>query len=150
MSLRSLFTTQLTDTDAKARDVLGAIREDGAGERYKYVKFIIASVVAGDAVKYKTLADYDADEVQPMATAAATVAGIAMASQAIDQYGWIQISGRATLSAAPTGTPSDGGALISSATTKKLAVAAATDIQRPCGVLIDAGTATAVVLDCPE
>ena len=149
MSLRALFASQLTDSDPEARDVLGAIREGGDGKRYKYVKFITSTVVAGDAVKYADSAGYTANEVLPNATPAATVAGVALATQAVNQFGWIQISGKVTLSAAPTGTASDGGALISSGTTKKLAVATPTDIQRPCGVMLDAAAPTIAILDCP-
>jgi len=147
MSLRNLFATKLTASDAAARDPLGSIRVEGDGKMYKYVKFITASVVAGDAVKYADGAGYGNNEVAPSATAAAVVAGVAVASQAIDQYGWIQIKGRVTLSATPTGTAAVGTALISSATTKKLAFADATGIQRPCGIALSA--TTDALLDCP-
>ena len=149
MSLRALFASQLTDSDPEARDVLGAIREDGDGKRYKYVKFTIATN-AGNAARYVQSADYDANEVGANNVSPATIAGVAVVDHLVNYYGWIQVAGKATLVPTPTGTAADGGALVSDAATGGLKLAVGATTERPCGVMLDAAAPTIALLDCPE
>ena len=121
MALKTLFITSLTASHTSAKDKLGDIRHEG-GKWYKYVKFIVATVVLGDVVKYGNPAGYDANEVQPLATQALAVAGVALATQAIDDFGWIQIGGQSpVLTIDGSGTPLIGSSAISSATDKAFA-----------------------------
>ena len=118
MALKTLFITAVTASHTSAKDSLGDIRHED-GKRYKYVKFVVATVEPGDVVKYANLAGYDASEVQPLATLALAVAGVAMAAQAINDFGWIQIGGRSgPLLVNITDTPVLGDSVASSATTK--------------------------------
>lgn len=148
MTQRTLFNTDLTSSDTTAKDQLGAMREDSSGKFYKYVKFITATVVAGDVVKYLTSTKYDASEVEPSATQAAVVAGIALATQAINDFGWIQIGGRSgSLAVNGTGAPAIGDAAISSGTTKALAKGSGEFGH--CGTFMDVtGAANVVMLQC--
>lgn len=144
MPLGILWGTKLTTSETTSQEQLGVLREESNGKLYKYVKFITASVVAGDAVKYLTVTKKAAYQVEPKNTQAAVVAGVAVADQAINDYGWIQVRGSVTLSATGTDTPVVGDAAISSGTTKKLANWSAE--FAPCGVWENASTG--VILDC--
>ena len=148
MSLKTFFVTALTASDDSARDSLGDVRQEG-GKRYKYVKFITGSVIVGDVVKYASLAGYDASEVAPSATAALVVAGVAVAAQAIDDFGWIQIGGESDpLAVDITGAPVIGSNVVSSATTKAFAVGAGELASY--GVALDLTNPDVVLLSCPD
>lgn len=149
MALKTLFITSLTSSETSAKDSLGDIRHE-AGKRYKYVKFVVATVVLGDVVKYADPAGYDANEVQPLATQALAVAGVALATQAIDDFGWIQIGGQSgVLTIDGTGTPLIGSRAISSGTTKAFAQGAGE--FAPCGTYLNiTNSANRVLLNIPD
>jgi len=147
MPLKTIFITDLTDSDDSAQDNLGDIRQEN-GKRYKYVKFT-ASVVLSDVVKYASLATYNASEVAGSATQALVVAGVAVAAHVANNFGWVQIGGiSATLAVDITGTPVVGSGIISSATTK--AFAQATGELKVYGVVLDLTSPDIVLLDCPD
>lgn len=149
MSLKALFITALTASDDTEKDNVGDIRQEG-GKRYKYVKFITAAVIVGDVVKYLTTAKYDASEVEPSATLAEVVAGVVLAVQAINDFGWIQIGGRSgSLAVNITDTPVVGDMAASSATTKAFKEHAGETAVY--GKILDVtAAANVVLLDCPD
>ncbi len=148
MPLKQVFITAVTASDTTELDNVGDIRQEN-GKRYKYVKFVTATVVANDVVKYASLAGYTASEVAPSATQALVVAGIAVVAQAINDYGWIQIRGTSgSLAVDLTGTPVVGGNVASSATTK--AFAQGVTLLRSYGTVLDLTSPDVVLLDCPD
>ena len=147
MPLKTIFVTDLTDSDTSAQDNLGDIRQEN-GKRYKYVKFT-ASAILGDVQKYASLAAYNLSEVAASATQALVVAGVSVAVQAANDFGWIQIGGRSDdLAVDLTGTPVVGGNVASSATTK--AFAQGVTLLRSYGVVLDLTSPDVVLLDCPD
>lgn len=98
MALKQIFVTSLDADDATAKDTLGDIREEN-GKRYKYVKFTSA-IDAGDVVKYADSAGYLANEVLENAISQLVCAGVAVATHAINRFGWIQTRGQVTLAQA--------------------------------------------------
>ena len=101
--LKTIFRTSLTASDTSAVDTLGDIRQEQF-KRYKYVKFTGATLI-GKAVKYANLAGYKASEVAESATQALIVAGVALATQAANDFGWIQLTGLVTMASNVAGTP---------------------------------------------
>lgn len=147
MANKQIFITSINASDTTEKDNLGDIREEN-GKTYKYVKFITATVVAADVVKYASLAGYTASEVAPIATLALLNAGIAVVAQAVNDFGWIQIKGVSpTLAVDITGTPVIGGKVSSSATTK--AFAQGVTLLAQYGQVLDLGSPDTVLLDCP-
>ena len=147
--LKTLFRTSLTDSQTSAIDTLGDVRQEHF-KRYKYVKFITATVVAGDVVKYETRTKYDASEVEPSTTTAVPAAGVVLATQAINDFGWIQISGITdNLTIDITNTPLVGSMVQGSATTKAFRQHNAEG--QNAGVIMDTtGSAMRVLLSCPD
>lgn len=144
MGARILWGTKLSSSETTAQEELGAIREEPNGKVYKYVKIITAGVVAGDVVKYLTVAKKLANQVEYSGTQAAVVAGVAVAAQDTNDYGWIQVRGSVVLSNSATVAPDVGDAAISSGTEKELTKWA---IEfEPCGVWET--TTTTVCLKC--
>jgi len=122
MSTRTIFKTALTEVSSSRKDPLGAIRYE-SGKVYKYVKYVTVAV-AGNACKYLADAGYVASEVSATSTSQIILgAGICVATAALDQFGWIQIRGRAVLSAAATGSPTANDGVALSGTAAALAKA---------------------------
>src|SRR3954462_8838806 len=101
------FKAALTDVDTTAQVPLGMVRYED-NKVYKYVKFSgTTTIAAGDVVCY-VATDTLCQTVDGANTAlGAGVAPVAVASGAV-AYGWIQIGGVATLSAALAGSPAVG------------------------------------------
>ena len=142
--LKTIFKSGLTSSETTAQDSLGDIRQERT-KRYKYVKFTGASN-ANNAVKYATLAAYTASEVAESATQALIVAGVTVATQAANDFGWIQIQGAVTMDSQVAGTP-----IVQTTVTGDNAAGDLTKgvtLMQDCGISID--TTTGVLLNCPD
>jgi hypothetical protein len=107
--IKQVFATKLTDVDSSDREGVGTLRFEG-NKVYKYCKIMNTSStvagVAGDAVGYFALTGYaDSRVVLDLSDAEATMAfpagilvGTVTGTQAVAEYGWVQIKGPATLS----------------------------------------------------
>lgn len=101
------FKAALTDVDSTAQVPLGMIRYED-NKVYKYVKFSgTTTVAAGDVMCYVA-----SDTTNQTVDGANTSLGAGVAAAAVPSgaiaYGWIQIGGVATLSAALAGSPAVG------------------------------------------
>lgn len=155
------FVSALTDLDTYARDQLGSIRYEASGV-FKYVQFgssrtgqVSAALVQGDAVCYVLGVTADLDlltlvDEPNSAVGAGIVAAPAGASGVSGQsavtiptsggpwFGWIQVGGTVTLSAAPGGSPAAGAALTTTSASNKKLTATAAYTNQYVGVYIDA------------
>lgn len=147
MALRQIFRTQVTDVGTTAIDTVGALRyEDDKLYKYVQIKNVTATVagVAGDPVAYaidsadgpensKVVIDLTDADAQPVGAGLlmGSVAGVAGTSY----YGWIQLTGLATVPTA-VGSGVLGSGFMMSTTDKTLTVA--TGVIFPCGVLLKA------------
>lgn len=123
MPIKVMFDTALTDvwtTAAEKGSKPGDLRWEG-NKAYKCVQYTVAPV-AGNLQKYATGATYDANQVSATTSQITPVAGVAVASGLINQFGWMQIRGTVTLTAPHTGTPAVGDALGPSASLGALAL----------------------------
>ena len=105
--LQHTFLTSLTDVWSTQYDRLGAIRVEN-DKTYKYVKFTGTTTIAvGDVVCY-VASDTTCQTVDGANTAVGAGVALAAVASGTVQYGWIQVSGVATLSTALAGTPAVG------------------------------------------
>lgn len=146
---------QLTRNDATPQFKLGAIGQDSNGYLYKYVQYNSGAgtiaAVAGNAVGYYSPSGVSAGSstvvTSDVSDTSGVLAGILQTVLATTEYGWIQITGRATI------TP----ALVSGADGNALTLSSTTDgTLKVAGAVTDAGGAKAIdasakiiVLDCP-
>jgi len=111
----------LTVNDATAKFTLGQIMskpDGGVMKTYKYVQYNAATAavagVAGEVAYYANVATGNATATivtSDLSDSDLVGAGVLQASLTDDYYGWVQVSGPATLSIALDGSPADGAAL---------------------------------------
>ena len=99
----------LTSIDTSAKFKLGGIGQTNDGKLYKYVKYEAATAavagVLGEVAYYATVAVGDATGTivtSDLSDSDAVGAGVLQASLTDGSYGWVQVSGLATLSIALT------------------------------------------------
>ena len=104
-----------TTKQFKLGTLAGDIGTDGPQKKYKYIQYEAATAavagVAGEVAYYATVAVGDATATivtSDLSDSDAVGAGVLQASLTDGTYGWIQVSGPATLTIALDGTPSDG------------------------------------------
>ena len=141
--LKTIFRTALTATDSAAVDTLGDVRQEQF-KRYKYVKFT-AAADAGDVVKYANSAGYIANEALENTTSALVVAGVAVATQAINQFGWVQIGGIVVL-AQSVNSGSIASGVMGHSTAGMFTIV--TGVRSSYGTMLN--TTTSCLLDCPD
>lgn len=142
------FKSQLTDVDTSAMEDLGCTRFE-ENKIYKYVQFgatrttnVTSALVAGDVVCYVlgTTADLDlmtlVDEANSVVGAGVCLASVAATGGPF--YGWIQIKGPVTLSAAVGGSGAAGDLCTTASASAKQVTKKTTASTQSVGVLIDA------------
>ncbi len=144
-------------TDAEPKFTVGSIFEDHDGKKYKYVLFNngagnVASVAGNFAYYYGVSgagAAANSNTVTMDVTDSTGVgAGVFQAVIADGQYGWLQITGEATLTTALT-AGADGNALTAVGTTDGTLDVSALVTDHICAIAYDA-SAKIVKLCCPE
>lgn len=130
---------KLAAIDSSALFELGSIGQTSDGKLYKYIKYEAASAaiagVAGEVAYYATVAIGDATATiatSDLSDSLAVGAGVLQAALTDGSFGWVQVSGLATLSIALT-AGADGDALTPTGATDgtldvNIATAANTDI----------------------
>jgi hypothetical protein len=134
-----------TARSTTAQTTLGSLAQDDAGNVYRYVK-AGATIAAYDALKFQGSAA-GWDDIRPTAGVSEVVVGAATAAFASGEYGYIIVSGVATVKVA-VGTAA-GSQLGSSATAGSLELLDGSDIvYRPAVALVTgvaAGSAVALL-----
>lgn len=145
---------KLTQSDATPLYKEGAIGMDSNGYLYKYLKYKVGAgaiaAVAGNVVGYYAPSGTGAGSLNvtsDVSDTAAITAGALMAAPAADEWSWIKVKGKQTLTTALV-SGSEGNALRLSATTDGTLKVAAAVTDSPAGVLLYA-TGPVVMLDCP-
>lgn len=142
--------------DASQEFALGSIGRDYDGKKYKYVKFDngvgnVASV-AGNFCYYLAVSGASAGQTDivtmDITDSGGIGAGVFQTVLADGEYGWIQISGPATLTTALT-AGADGNALTAVGATDGTLDVSALVTDFICAVAVDA-SAKIVFLTCPE
>jgi hypothetical protein len=121
-SRMNIIGLDLTANDAtpqfKLGTIAGNIGADGPQKLYKYVQYNAATAavagVAGEVAYYTTVAIGDATGTIVTSDVSDSIlvgAGVLQADLTDDYYGWVQVSGPATLSIALDGSPADGNPL---------------------------------------
>jgi hypothetical protein len=109
----------ITDVSATAKFKLGTIAGDiggnGPQKNYKYIQYVAGAAgvdgVTGEVAYYTASDGYEDSEVTSDVSSSSSVgAGVLQAAMSNTTYGWVQISGPATLSIALT-AGADGNAL---------------------------------------
>jgi hypothetical protein len=104
----------LTDIDATALFAVGQVGETDDGNRYRYVKYDAATAavdgVAGEVAGYLAILGNTFVVTSDVSDCNGIGAGVLQAALTDGTYGWVQISGPATLSIALT-AGADGNAL---------------------------------------
>jgi hypothetical protein len=105
----------ITDVSTTAKFKLGTIAGDiganGPQKTYKYINYVTNVGVAGQVAYYGTASGYENSRVSSDISATVSIgAGVLQAAMPTNTYGWVQISGPATLSIALT-AGADGNAL---------------------------------------
>lgn len=157
---RVIYNQPLDEISTTRRDPLGALRvHDGVMYKYVHIKNTTATVagVAGDAVGYdaedgvaNNQVVIDLTDADNPPVPAGLLMGSVTGTLATSYYGWIQVSGPATLNTTPSGAPGDGHPLYLTTTDKTLGKAVEADsagvYKTVCAVANDASAKT--VLCC--
>jgi hypothetical protein len=146
----------VTDVSTTAKFKLGTIAGDiganGPQKKYKYVQYVFSAGdlgTAGQVSYYTTDSGYENSIVTSDISAAANIgAGVLQADMDNNAYGWIQISGPATLSIALT-AGADGNALTAPGATDGTLDVASAVTDAICAYAADA-SAKKIVCMFPE
>ena len=120
---------------------LGSVGQDFSGKKYKYVGYTAGAVaaVAGNVAGY--VAESNEQVTADVSTTARVGAGVLQAAIPDGGYGWVQITGPATLTTALT-AGADGNALTLVGATDSTLDVSALVTDHVCAVAIDASAKT--------
>jgi len=149
----------LTANDATAQFYLGTIisqPDSGVMKKYKYIQYNAASAavagVAGEVAYYAKVATGDATGTivtSDLSDSDEVGAGVLKAALTDDYYGWIQVSGPATLTIALTAGVADGDPLTPTGTEDGALDVTAAATSAVCAYAIDA-SAKIILCDFPH
>lgn len=146
----------LTQVDTTAAFALGTIYRASGGKKYKYVLHntgagAVAAVAGNFAYIYAASgasAGQTTTVTSDLSDSAGVGAGVWQAAVGNGEYGWVQISGPATLTTALT-AGADGNALTPVGSTDGTLDVSALVTDHICAIAVDA-SAKIVLLTCPE